>query len=203
MREILEGVWHWTARHPSIGMDVSSYLLGPEGVVLDPMVPAAGLEWLGEYGAPRAVVLTNRHHDRQAAEFAAAFGCPVHVVREGLHEYEHKDLEVTPFAFGDELPGGLRCHPVYSEWPDEGAIEIPRVRALAIADGAVRWDGGELTFVPDQYLGEGAEVEAAKHGLREGYAPLAEQLEPEHLLLAHGAPVIGGGAEALRRFTAG
>ena len=148
------------------------------------------------------MVLTNRHHDRQAAEFAAAFGCPVHVVREGLHEYEHKDLEVTPFAFGDELPGGLRCHAIYSEWPDEGAIEIPRVRALAIADGAVRWKSdGELGFVPDQYLGD--DPDEVRRALREGYARLAEQLEPEHLLLAHGAPVIGGGSEALRRFAAG
>ena len=74
------------------------------------------------------------------------------------------------------------------------------MRALAVADGAVRWDDGELSFVPDQYLGEGDEIEAAKRGLREGYARLADQLEPEHLLLAHGSPVIGDGAAALRRF---
>ena len=202
MQEILEGVWHWTARHPSIGMDVSSYLLGPEGVVLDPMVPAAGLEWLGEYGAPRAVVLTNRHHARQAAEFAAAFGCPVHVVREGLHEYEHKDLEVTPFAFGDELPGGLRCHAIYSEWPDEGAIEIPRVRALAIADGAVRWKSdGELGFVPDQYLGD--DPDEVRRALREGYARRGPAAGARARAARPGAPVIGGGSEALRRFAAG
>ena len=67
-----------------------------------------------------------------------------------------------------------------------------------------RWESdGELGFVPDQYLGEGDEVDAAKRGLREGYARLAEELEPENLLLAHGEPVIGGGTEALRRFAAG
>jgi hypothetical protein len=198
MREILEGVWHWTARHPQIKVEVSSYLLGPERVVLDPMAPAEGLEWLGEHGTPRHVVLTNRHHDRQAAELVATFGCTVHVVREGLHEYEGSDLEVVPFDFGDELPGGLRAHPVYEGWPDEGALEVPRVRALAIADGAMNYGGGGLQFVADEHLGD--DPEEVKAGLRAGYARLAEQLEPENLLLAHGSPVIGGGAEALRRF---
>lgn len=198
MHEILEGVWHWTARHPKIGAEVSSYLLGPEGVVLDPMVPAEGLEWLGEHGTPRHVVLTNRHHDRQAADFVAAFGCTVHVVREGLHEYEGSELEVVPFDFGGELPGELRSHRVYAGWPDEGALEVARVRALAIADGAMHYREGDLAFVPDEHLGENPEE--VKAGLRAGYARLAGELEPENLLLAHGSPVIGEGAEALRRF---
>ncbi len=197
MEEIAPGIVHWTAYHPNLGIEVSSYLLGGEGVVLDPMVPPEGLDALHEHGEVAHVVLTNRHHDRDSARFVEAFGCPVHVVRQGVHEYEGKDLEVTPFDFGDELPGGLRAHAVYTEWPDEGAIEIPHHRALAIADGTVRY-GEVLGFVPDRYLGEDPEED--KRGLREGYARLADELEPEILLLAHGSPVIGNGADALRRF---
>jgi hypothetical protein len=201
MEEIAPGIWHWTSKHPRIGVEVSSYLLEPEGVVLDPMVPDEGMEWFAEHGPPTRVVLTNRHHDRDAAEFVAALGVGVHVIREGLHEYEDKDLDVEAFDFGDELPGGLRVHEVGVICPDETAVEIPRANALAIADGAMNYAGGELHFVPDEYIGDDAA--AIKAGLREVYARLADELEPEILLIAHGSPVVGGGADALRRFAAG
>ncbi len=52
--------------------------------------------------------------------------------------------------------------------------------------------------MPDELLGD--DPEEAKRGLREGYARLADEVEPEILLLAHGSPVIADGADALRRF---
>ena len=42
-----------------------------------------------------------------------------------------------------------------------------------------------------------------KAGLRTVYQRLADALEFDHLLLAHGEPWIGGAREALRRFAAG
>jgi hypothetical protein len=178
-------------------MQVSSYWLVPERVVLDPMLPPdRGAEAFAQ-DPPRHVVLSNRHHVRDAAELMAVHGCSLHLVFEGLHELEGSNLAVQPFSFGEDLPGGLRAHGVYEEWPDEGAIEIPRVRALALADGVMHYRDA-LHFVPDRYLGD--DPEEAKRGLRAGYARLVAELEPEHLLLAHGDPVIGGGAEALRRF---
>lgn len=201
MEEIAPGLRHWTALRETIGMEVSSYWLVPERVVLDPMLPEQGIEAFAQE-PPEHVLLTNRHHNRDAAEFVAAYGATVHVVREGMHEYEDRsDLDPAPFAFGDELPGGLRDHRVYDGWPDEGAIEIPRVCALAIADGVMRDGDGELSFVPDNLLGD--DPDEVRRGLREGYGRLARELEPEHLLLAHGNPVVGGGAEALARFASG
>jgi hypothetical protein len=201
MEEIADGVWHWTAKHPKIGFDVSSYLLEPEGVVLDPMVPEEGLGWFSEHGPPKRIVLTNRHHDRQADEFVEALGASVHVIREGLHEFDDKDLDVEPFDFGDELPGGLRVHEVGVICPDETAVEIPRVKALAIADGAMHYVDGDLHFVPDEYIGD--DPDAVKAGLRDAYGRLADEVEPDLLLIAHGNPVVGGGADLLRRFAAG
>lgn len=200
MEEIAPGLRHWTAMRETIGMEVSSYWLIPERVVLDPMLPEEGIEAFAQ-APPQHVLLTNRHHNRHAADFVAAYGATVHVVREGLHEYENRpDIDPIPFAFGDELPGGLRDHRVYEGWPDEGAIEVPRVRALAIADGVMRDSDGELTFVPDDLLGD--DPADVRRGLAEGYANLARELEPEHLLLAHGDPVVGDGAATLLRFAA-
>ena len=58
-----------------------------------------------------------------------------------------------------------------------------------------------LHFVPEEHIGD--DPETIKAGLRAAYARLADAVEPEILLLAHGSPVVGGGADALRRFAAG
>src|SRR5438445_2294992 len=88
MEIIAPGLVHWTARRPQIGMDVSSYYLTDEHVLIDPMVPAEGLDWFEESGPPTDALLTNRHHDRDAWRFAERFGTRVHCVRVGLHELE-------------------------------------------------------------------------------------------------------------------
>ena len=62
MNEIAPGIRHWTARHPKIGTDVSSYWLPDQRVVLDPItVP-------DEIGDVDEILLTNRHHLRASLE---------------------------------------------------------------------------------------------------------------------------------------
>ena len=56
--------------------------------------------------------------------------------------------------------------------------------------------GGPLAFVPDRFMDD---PERTKEGLRGSYRRLAE-LDFEHLLLAHGDPIVGNGREALRAF---
>lgn len=195
MSEIAPGIWHWTARHPHIGVDVSSYHLEAERVTIDPMLPPEGLEWFEERSAPEHILLTNRHHDRQAWEIREAFGSTIHCVRNGLYELEGRG-PVEPFDFGDELPGGAVVHEVDAICPDETALHIPAHRALACADGVVHY-GGDLGFVPDRFMDE---PEETKRRLREAYGRLLE-LDFDVLLLAHGTPVVGGGKDALAVFT--
>ncbi len=196
MREIAAGLWHWTAPHEHIGMDVSSYLLAAERVIIDPMIPAEGLESLRVHGAPEHVLLTNRHHDRDAWRLREAFGCTVHCVRNGLYELAGRG-PVEAFDFGDELPGGAIALEVDAICPDETALHIPAHRALACADGVVRWPGQEaLAFVPDNLMDD---PEDTKAGLRDAYRRLLD-LDFDLLLLAHGEPVVGGGRDALRAF---
>jgi hypothetical protein len=198
MREIGPGLWHWTTRRQRIGADVSSYYLEPDRVVIDPMVPREGLEWWDVHGAPQHLVLTNRHHDRDAWRLHEEFGSTVHCIRNGLYELEGRG-PVEPFEFGDELPGGIVVHEVNAICPDETALHIPRHRALACADGVVRWRGGDqLQFVPDALMDD---PEETRRGLREAYRRLLE-LDFDLLLLAHGDPVVGGAREALRAFVA-
>jgi hypothetical protein len=200
MQEIAQGLWHWTARHPHIHADVSSYYLLPERVLLDPMLPPGGAAWFSEQDAePRHILLTNRHHDRDSWRLREEFGCEVHCVSEGCHEL-HGRGPVTAFEFGDELPGRIVAYKIDAICPDETAFHIPSQRALAVADGVVRWPGVDrLTFVPDSLMDD---PEGTKRGLRAAYSALLE-LNFDRLLLAHGEPVSAGASEALREFAAG
>ena len=195
--EIAPGLWHWTARHEHIHMDVSSYCLLAERVLIDAMIPAEGLSWFDERGAPEHVLLTNRHHDRDAWRLRDAFGCTVHCVRSGLHELDGRG-PVRAFDVGDELPGGVIAFEVDAICPDETALYIPAHRALACADGVVRRPGrDELGFVPDELMDD---PEATKASLRDAYRRLLD-LDFDLLLLAHGDPVVTAGKEVLRTFT--
>ncbi len=186
--------------HPHIRMEVSSYYLAGERVLLDPMMPAAGAGWFREHGEPRDVVLTNRHHDRDAWRFRDEFGCTVHCVREGVHELADRG-PVSPFDFGDALPGGIVAHEVGVLCPDETALHIPAHAALACADGVVRWGSPDspLSFVPDWLMDEPS---LTRRGLLKAYRALLE-VEFDLLLLAHGDPVVGGAHAALTAFVDG
>jgi len=196
MEEIAPGIWHWTAFHPRIKSDVSSYYLPSERILIDPMEPPEGLAWFADNGPPTDVFLTNRHHYRASDRFVERFGVTVRCVRDGMHEFTRGE-PVEPFDFGDELAGGITAHAVGAICPDETAFHIPARDALALADGAVRWKaGGPLAFVPDRFMDE---PERTKDGLREAYRRLVE-LDFRHLLLAHGEPFVGTGRETLAAF---
>ena len=200
MEEIAPGIWHWTSRHPRWAIVVHSYFLPKERVAIDPLAGPKVLDRLAELGPPEHVLLTNRHHYRSSGDLDERFDVTVHAVRQGLYEFTHGE-QVEAFDFGDELPGGIVAHEVGAICPDETALHIPSRRALALADGAVRaGPGGPLGFVPDNLMDE---PEQTKEGLRAAYRRLAEELEFEHLLLAHGEPFIGEGREALRAFAEG
>jgi hypothetical protein len=196
VEEVAPGIWHWTALHPRIKIRVSSYYLPAERVLIDPIAPSEGLDWFAEHGPPAHALLTNRHHYRSSAEFAERFGVAVHCVREGMHEFTQGEL-VEPFDVGEELPGGVIAYEVGAICPDETALHIPAHDALALADGAVRWEaGGPLAFVPDSLMDDPA---VTREGLRESYRRLA-MLDFQHLLLAHGEPFVGTGREVLASF---
>lgn len=209
-REIVPGVLHWTAIHPKIGIAVSSYLLRDARILLDPLLPPGGLDWLREHGPPAHVILTNRHHWRHSSEIVAAFHVPVWCNELGLHEITREPGadRVRGFRVGSMLPGGIESHEVGVLCPDETALRIPLPdgsACLAVADGAVRMGDelrgdGPLTFVPDELIADAPDqVVAVKHGLRDAYRRLCT-LDWTTLLLAHGLPLVGDGRERLREF---
>jgi hypothetical protein len=190
MHEITLGIRHWTAPHPNLGTEVSSYWLPDLRVLLDPLAVPDEVDGVDE------VVLSNRHHKRDAFGVAERFGAPVRVPRVGLHDFAEDD-PVEPYDFEEPFAGGaITAYQVTGYWPDDGALHIPSVSALAIADTIVNYDG--IRFVPDHLMGD--DPEAEKRDMKETLGRLAEELEFEHLLLAHGPPIPDEGRERLREF---
>ena len=190
MEEIQPGLLHWTAYRDTIGADVHSYMHVPSGTVIDPMEPLQGIDALPPV---QVVVLTNRHHYRHGDRFREAFGCPVLCHEAGLHEF---DGGVDGFAWGDELAPGVTAHEVGVLCPEETAVQLGD--ALAFADALIRGRHGELGFVPDFLLGD--DPVAIRRGLRGRFRRLAEDVEFDALLLAHGEPISTGGRSGLRTF---
>jgi hypothetical protein len=192
MHEIAPGIHHWTAEHPKIKMDVSSYWLPSLRVLLDPLAVPAEVESVDE------IILVNRHHLRDALEARERFGAAIRVPRAGAHEFDDSD-PVEFFDLEEGLAGGaITPYQVTELWPDDCALHIPSLNALAIADTVVKFgETDDLRLVPDNLMGD---AEAESRAILDGLAALAESLEFDHLLLAHGAPVVGDGRDRLRAF---
>jgi glyoxylase-like metal-dependent hydrolase (beta-lactamase superfamily II) len=196
MREILPGLHHWTTLHPKIGQDVSSYYVVESRALLDPMVPDDGLEAFDGLPRPEHVVLSCRHHDRSHADFVEAFGCEFHVSEHGVHEYEGE--AVQPFAIGDEPVPGIAAVANGPIAPDDTVLRVDvDGGALAFADSLVNYGG--VGFVPDYLLGD--DPEAIRRDITARARELLAQ-RFDHLLFAHGEPIVGGGRQALEEFVA-
>ena len=190
MRELAPGIWHWTAPHPNIGVEVSSYWIPGLKLLLDPLAVPDEVEDV------ECILLSCRHHVRDSIEAAERFDATIQAPRNGMHDYGD-GTPIQPYDFGDPLLGGaVTAHQVGGLSPDETALHIPSVRALSIADGAIRY-GDRLDFVPDQYMDD---PEKDKADLKRGFAELSDQLDFDVLLLAHGTPYPSGGRDELRRF---
>jgi hypothetical protein len=199
VKEIIPGVWHWTAFHEGIGSDVSSYYVERAAAVIDPMLPEEGIEaFRGR--APEVILLTNRHHYRHSDRFVEAFGCRVLCHRAGLHEFEGGP-DVQGFSFGDDVANGVLALEVGALTPEETAFHIDSAPgALSFADAFVNWPDRGLDFVPDELIGD--DPEAVKEGLRESFRRLLAH-DFDALLVAHGDPMPHGGKAALLKLAAG
>jgi hypothetical protein len=192
MKEVTHGIRHWSAVHPNLGIEVSSYWLPDLRVLLDP------LEVPDEVDGVDEIVLSNRHHKRSAFEARERFDAVLRAPLIGMHDFAEDD-PVEPYDFGEPLAGGaITPYQVTELWPDDGALHIPSLEALAIADTVVNYRS-RLELMPDQYMDD---PPAERRGIRAGLARLAAELDFAHLLVAHGSPLVGDGRERLREFAA-
>jgi glyoxylase-like metal-dependent hydrolase (beta-lactamase superfamily II) len=197
MNELLPGLVHWTAMHPGIEMQVSSHYYEPAAALFDPLEPDSGLGFLENRTRPERIVLTCRHHLRDSVELSQHFHATVHCNELGLHEFEGSGVQVKGFRTGDSVAPGVQALQMGSLAPDDTTmfLDVPG-GALLFADALLHY-GDEVSFVPDSLMGD--DPEADKRGMLDSMEALLER-EADTLLFAHGAPIVGGGHEVLRRF---
>jgi glyoxylase-like metal-dependent hydrolase (beta-lactamase superfamily II) len=197
MEEVLDGVFHWKAVHPRIEIEVGCHFVAGSGTAIDPLLPAEGIEWFDGRDVKR-VVLSNRHHLRHAEQVVERFGGPILCHEAGLHEFGGGP-RVEGFAFGDRLTEDVVALEMDAICPEDTVLRIEAGGgALLFADSLINHGG--VGFVPDNLIGE--DPEGVKRRVRERAAALLDE-EFEHLLFAHGDPLIGGGREALRAVAEG
>ena len=194
MQELLAGLFHWQPTHRKIGLPVGCHYVAASGTVIDPLLPEQGLAWFEEH-PPQRIVLSTRHHLRDAEQIAERFDCPILAHEDGLHEFEDGP-EVEGFAFGAEIADDVSALTMDAISPDDTVLRIGVAEgALLFADSVINHGG--IGFVPDNLIGD--DPDAVKRKILERSADLLDE-DFDHLLFAHGDPVIGGGKEALRNF---
>jgi hypothetical protein len=195
MNQVVPGIYHWTVYHEPIGAPVSSYFVPSAGVVIDPKVPGEGFDALPD--TPQQIVLTSGHHRRDAERFADELGIPIRASRQA-GDHMVGEVAIDPMSDGDEVAPGVTYVHIGKLADDEGALHIAVDRgAIAFADALNRYEG-VLGFFPDELLG--GHPDRVKEGLKDSFRGLLER-EFDHLLFAHGDPLVGGGKSALREFT--
>jgi glyoxylase-like metal-dependent hydrolase (beta-lactamase superfamily II) len=208
MREIAPGIWCWQRRprglRPGEFGARTSYALtaGGETLLVDPLVtgeddPALGvLDGLAR-GRVR-ILISKPYHTRSAEPLwrryrraqARIYGHPEVATRLG-------DVSGFQAVTGGDVGGVARFHPIGNPPRSEQPIEVPAHRALVFGDAVVETGRGELRVWEDPL-----DSERRRRWWRERYLPTLEPLaalEPEHVLVTHGQPVLGEGAAALRR----
>lgn len=197
---ITEGLWRWTAPHPDWEPDGEGSGAWPEmvgciyyeaadaTVLIDPLVPN------DETQATRFFTALDRDVERR--------GLPVVVLRTILwHERSCAAIrERYPTLL--RWPEGVVALPI-GDPHGEVALYLPRFRALVPGDillGSDVPDGapGGLQVAPPSWHRDTPEQAAwYARAMPAALEPLAA-LEPELVLVAHGTPVLEGGAQALR-----
>lgn len=197
VEELIPGVFHWTAFHEGIQRSVHSAFVRDSGVLIDPMEPQEGVDAIGDLGAPRVIVLTNRHHYRHSDRFVERFGCEVLCHEAGLGHFSER-ARVCGFSFDEQLTDGVRALELASICAEEATLLVDAGGgALCFGDGLTRGEDGSLAFMPDELLGE--DPEGVRAGLHRNLRRMCEE-DFDTLLFAHAEPVVGEGRMRLGEF---
>lgn len=212
--ELAPGLWSWSARHPEwhpgeFGAEVVSFAArGEEALqVIDPLLPAEDpepvLELLdaeAERAGRVAILITISYHVRDTEPLWQRWTDRIETTIHG-HPASLKRLRGSGGSFvaiepGARLPGGAIPYPIGKPRRYEHPLHLPGHDAIVFGD-AVAGVEGELRIWSTRKLDE--KVLRFHH---ERFNPTLEPLVEvgaERMLMTHGASVLSGGAEALRR----
>ena len=201
--EVRPGLWRWTAHHDEWKKEVASFAVEADSelVLIDPLLDGDQWKQLDEGAAGRRldILLTIHWHARSAAGVAARYEDSRVWAHSRNRAAVARRAPVTDvFRSGDKLPGGLVA--LEARPRSEVLFWEPRSKALIVGD-ALLGDGERGTGLhtcPASWLPGANKLE----DLRRSLEPVLD-LPVELVLPSHGAPVLSGAEEALRRVVNG
>jgi len=191
VKDIVAGLRRWTSWHEDWEEEVGSVAVETDDglVLIDPNDPPA------ELARAAHVLLTVYWHARATKRVGAP---RVWAASRSAQPLRNRGIDVTDVLGRDAvLPAGIRA--LQTARAAEVAYWLPQQRAVVVGDvllgaGAKpRATAEPLRLCPQGWLGK-----ASHDDLRESLRPLLD-LPVEHVLMSHGAPVLGGGARELKR----
>ena len=209
IQQLTAGIWSWQVRPRGLRAGEfgvrTSYAIaaGTDTLLVDPLLPGDAahlLEALDDLARGQVhILVTMPYHTRSAEQLwqryrgagAQIFGHPKVATRLG----DRAGLEAV--AGGDAAAGLARFHPIGAPPGSEQAIEIPAGRVLVFGDAVVDTGDGSLRVWHRRL-----DSERRRRWWRERYLPTLEQLaalQPRHVLVTHGRPLLDDGTAGLRR----
>ena len=190
MDEVAPGLRRWTSWHEEWGEEVGCVAVDTDDglVLIDPLDPPA------EVANPAHVLLTVFFHLRSTA----AVGAPrVWAGKYSTRSAANRGVTITGQLDDGGLPGGIV--PFQTTRRSEVVYWLPEHRSVVVGDvllgaGAKpKATDDPLRLCPERWLSG-----PTLGDLRASLMPLLD-LPVEHVLVSHGAPVLGGGRAALER----
>ncbi len=199
MRELRQGVWHWTAPHPDWepgepwDPNVSSYAIddGERLLLFDPLAVPSELQERA-HDRETVIVLTAPWHERDAQHLVEELGAPVFTQPPDSAQYLMDTYGITAEQAGEgspdvrwlrdedkvDLPAGVEMFPGHK--PNDVVLLVEEQRAIVAGDTLA--DHGHGLQINERWLRNVTREQVAA-GLR----PLLDR--PVELVLAtHGGP---------------
>ena len=192
LEHTLPDLLHWWLNDDRIQFRSDAYALLTDAgsILIDPLPLDESL--LPRLAPIHAIVITGGFHQRSAWRYRERFGVPLWApdMAPGLEFRPDQVYDADDLLPGDlraiHAPGPAHLHfALLHERPDGGA-------ALFLGDLLIRQDeASPLSFVPGKLQDNPARS-------RETVRMLLDEIRPDILLPAHGAPILRGGSDAIR-----
>ena len=205
LQEILKGIFTWGGSYPDMPWELNGYAIRLDNgaIVVDPPSPGAD-DWpqLDALKPIRKIIVTNREHDREAAQFHERYHAPVVAGANEAGGFATLMIDET-VKEGDILPGGLTVIDLPGKSPGEIGLYFDPLRSkllrefggiVILGDALIGHPAGLLRFVPSRKLDDAPQLRTSLRKL------LALQFEV--LLLCDGHSILKDAHKKVEQFLA-
>ncbi len=197
MKTILPNIseWSWFSEEKQLNFNGHLLAVGEHRILVDPPPMNAGDRAITQRGgALDYIILTNRDHEREAANFRKIFNCQVMAP-----ELDAKDMTLPidkTFKDGELLPGGIWVVQLsHQKSPGESALFLQQGQGvLIVGDGIIGDPPGSLRLLPsEKYI----DIVQARDSLRR-----LLKYTFDSLLVGDGTSLLTGAKPALEQLLA-